>query len=59
MQIEMLSIASGPDWQADRGQIVDRPEKEAQALIEGGYAKPADGQADAKAKKPRAKDDDK
>lgn len=38
MKVKMLSIASGPEWSADVGSVVDRPDAEAKALIKGGFA---------------------
>jgi len=41
MLIRMLTIAAGPEWSAQPGDVVDRPDKEAKGLIAGGYAEPA------------------
>lgn len=41
MKIKMLCSISG-DWLANRGDIVDRPDVEAQRLIEAGFAELAE-----------------
>lgn len=38
MKIRMKTTASGPEWSADAGSEVERPDAEAKALIKGGFA---------------------
>ena len=38
MIIKMLALQAGPTGTREAGQVYDVPTKEAQALIEGGYA---------------------
>lgn len=38
MQVRMKTTAAGPDWSADVGSVIDRPDAEAKALIKGGFA---------------------
>jgi len=40
MKIRMKTTARGPEWGADEGQIVDRPDDEARYLIKKGFAEP-------------------
>jgi len=38
MKIKMLTLYAGPKMTCQRGKSIDLPEKEAQALVDGGYA---------------------
>jgi hypothetical protein len=40
MQVKMLTIAAGPEFNYDVGAIVEVTPKQAKELIEGGYAVP-------------------
>ena len=47
MKIEMKTLQAGPDGTREAGKVYDVPDKEAKALIEGGYAVPYQGKAKA------------
>lgn len=38
MKIKLLTLMSGPDGTHQPGTVIDKPAKEAKALIDGGYA---------------------
>lgn len=41
MKIKMKTLASGPDGVLSKGEIVDLPKEQAEALIAGGFAQSA------------------
>lgn len=41
MRIQMVTLMAGPDGVLEPGQIADLPAAKAQALIDGGFARPA------------------
>lgn len=57
MKIRMLTAITG-QWVANRGEEVDRPDKEAERLIEAGFAEAVEPSGEAKTKaKTKAKDE--
>lgn len=42
MKIRMLTLSAGPNGVRMAGQVIDVDQKEAKALIEGGYAEAID-----------------